>query len=133
MEPPNGTNSFEVAAIISAIRVHSRAKEENGFVSVPAGKRMVIEYVSVQAFIPSGQKALFSVIVFLQGQITGTWHYMESTAIGAFGGQDYFQCGRLVKLYADPGTTVMPRTDRDSPTGTGQSRMTLSGHLISVP
>ncbi len=44
-----------------------------------------------------------------------------------------FQCGRLVKLYADPGTTVMLRTDRDSPTGRGQSRMTLSGHLVSVP
>jgi hypothetical protein len=184
MEPPNGTNSFEMAAIVSAIRVHSRAKEElimprtsgkkgkptpsrlkpkctpvcevnnpdkhpfqanvdislptgtegqNGFVIVPAGKRLVIEHVSGQAFIPSGQKALFSVIVSLQGQITGTWHYLESTAIGAFGGQDCFQCGRLVKLYADPGTTVMLRTDRDSPAGTGQSRMTLSGHLVSVP
>lgn len=106
---------------------------QNGFVTVPAGKRLVIEYVSGQAFLPSGQKALFSVIVSLQGQSTGTWHYLESTVVGPFGSQDCFQCGRLVKLYADPGTTVMLRTDRDSPTGTGISRMTLSGHLVSVP
>ena len=106
---------------------------QNGFVTVPAGKRLVIEYVSAQAFLPSGQKGLFSVIVSLQGQATGTWHYLESTVVGPFGGQDCFQCGRLVKLYADPGTTVMLRTDRDSPTGSGLSRMTLSGHLVSVP
>jgi len=106
---------------------------QNGFVTVPAGKRLVIEYVSGQAFLPTGQKALFSVIVSLQGQSTGTWHYLESTAIGTFGGEDCFQCGRPVKLYADAGNTVMLRTDRDLASGTGQSRMTLSGHLISVP
>ena len=73
----------------------------------PTGKRLVIEYVSGQAFLPSGQKALFSVIVSLQGQSAGTWHYLESTAVGPFGSQDCFQCGRMVRLYADPGTTVM--------------------------
>jgi hypothetical protein len=106
---------------------------QNGFVNVPAGKRLVIEYVSGQAFLPTGQKALFSVIVSLQGQNIGTWHYLESSAIGAFGSQDCFQCGRMVRLYADPGTTVMLRTDRDSPAGTGLSRMSLSGHFVSVP
>jgi hypothetical protein len=105
---------------------------ENGFVTVPAGKRLVIEYISGQAFLPTGQKALFSVIVSLQGQTTGTWHFLESTAVGAFGGEDCFQCGRPVRLYADAGTTVMLRTDRDLTVGTGISRMTLSGHLIST-
>ena len=106
---------------------------QNGFVKVPTHKRLVIEYVSGQAFLPSGQKALFSVIVSLQGQPTGTSHYLESTAVGAFGGQDCFQCGRPVRLYADGGTTVMLRTDRDAPSGTGIARMTLSGHLIDTP
>ena len=106
---------------------------QNGFVTVPAGKRLVIEYVSGQAFLPSGQKALFSVIVSLKGQSTGTWHYLESTVVGPFGSQDCFQCGRMVRLYADAGATVMLRTDRDLATDTGLSRMTLSGHLVSVP
>jgi hypothetical protein len=64
-------------------------------------ERLVIEYVSGQSFLPSGHKALFSVIVSLQGQTTGTWHYLESTAVGPFVSQDYFQCGRMVRLYAD--------------------------------
>lgn len=106
---------------------------QNGFVTVPAGKRLVIQYVSGQAFLPSGQKALFSVIVSLQGQKVGTTHYLESTVVGPFGSQDCFQCGRMVQLYADAGNTVMLRTDRNSPAGAGLSRMSLSGHLVSVP
>ena len=67
------------------------------------------------------------------GHAAGTSHYLESTAVGAFGGQDCFQCGRPVRLYADGGTTVMLRADRDAPSGTGISRTTLSGHLIDTP
>jgi hypothetical protein len=55
------------------------------------------------------------------------------TYFASLGGQDCFQCGRPVRLYADGGTTVMLRTDRDAPSGTGISRMTLSGHLIDTP
>ena len=80
------------------ISLTSGTEGQNGFVTVPAGKRLVIEYVSGQAFLPSGQKALFSVIVSLQGQATGTTHYLESTSIGPFGSQDCFQYGRPVKL-----------------------------------
>ena len=104
---------------------------QNGFVTLPAGKRLVIEYVSGQAFLPSGQKALFSGIVSLRGRSTGRWHYLESSTTGRFGSQDCFRYGRMVKLYADAGVTVMLRTDRDSPAGAGLLRMTLSGHLIS--
>ena len=32
---------------------------QNGFVNVPAGKRLVIEYISSEGFLPSGQKMLF--------------------------------------------------------------------------
>ena len=35
---------------------------ENGFVQVPKGKRLVIEYASGEGFLPTGQKCLFSVI-----------------------------------------------------------------------
>jgi hypothetical protein len=128
-EVDNPKHPFQANAEIS---LPTGTEGQNGFVNVPTGKRLIIEYVSGQAFLPTGQKALFSVIVSLQGQPTGTSHFLESTAVGAFGGQDCFQCGRLVRLYADPGTIVMLRTDRDSPTGAGNSRMTLSGHLVDV-
>ncbi len=105
---------------------------ENGFVAVPKGKRLVIEYVSGEAFLPTGQKGLFSVIVSLQGQTTGTRHYLASTPMGKFGAPDYFRAGQVVRLYADPGTTVMLRIDRDIATGEGLARMSLSGHLVDM-
>ena len=103
-----------------------------GFVAVPAGKRLVIEYISGQAFLPIGQKATFSVLLSLQGQATDTWHFLESSSVGTIGGEDCFQCGRPVRLYADAETSVTLRTDRDVAVGTGISRMTLSGYLINT-
>lgn len=41
---------------------------QNGFVNVPAGKRLVIEYISGEAFMPQGQKMLFSVICWVSGK-----------------------------------------------------------------
>ena len=106
---------------------------QNGFVQVPAGKRLVIEYASGVGFLPAGQKCLFSVITSLQGQQTGTSHYLESTTVGKFGAPDCFLAGQVVRLYADPETTVMLRADRDLATGQGTVRMSVSGHLVDVP
>ncbi|MBZ5728289.1 MAG: hypothetical protein LAP87_25300 [Acidobacteriia bacterium] len=105
---------------------------QNGFVVVPKGKRLVIEYASGEAFLPTGQKGLFSVITSLAGQTTGTRHYLDSDALGKFGAPDYFRAGQVVRLYADQGTTVMLRADRDIATGDGLARMSISGHLVDV-
>lgn len=105
---------------------------QNGSFEVPAAKRLVIEYASGEAFVPTGQKALLSVITSLKGQSTGTRHYLQTTTAGAFGGQDYFSAGEVVRLYADAGTIVMLRADRDSPTGTATARLSISGELMDV-
>jgi len=106
---------------------------QNGFVTVPKGKRLVIEYASGEGFLPAGQKCLFSVITSLAGQATGTRHYLDSDALGKFGAPDYFRAGQVVRLYADSGTTVMLRADRDIAAGDGLVRMSISGHLVDVP
>jgi hypothetical protein len=104
---------------------------QNGFVTVPKGKRLIIEYVSGEAFLPAGQKALFSVITSLAGDHTGTRHYLQSTTPGKFGAQEFFSAGQVVNLYADEGTTVMLRADRDSGSGEGIARMSLCGRLVN--
>jgi len=114
------------------IRVPNGFGGENGSVTVPKGKRLVIEYVSGEAFLPTGQKGLFSVIVSLQGQAAGTRHYLESIPMGKFGAPDYFRAGQVVRLYADQGTNVMLRIDRDIAAGDGLARMSLSGHLVDT-
>jgi hypothetical protein len=105
---------------------------QNGFVTVPAQKRLVIEYVSGEAFMPTGQKCVFSVITTIGGASTGARHYLDSDAMGKFGAPDYFRAGQVVRLYADPKTTVMLRADRDLAVGSATARMSISGHLIDV-
>jgi hypothetical protein len=105
---------------------------QNGFVTVPAKKRLVIEYASGEAFVPTGQKAVFSVFTTIGGAPTGTQHYLHTDAMGNFGAPDYFRAGQVVRLYADPGTTVMLRADRDLATGSALARMSISGHLVNV-
>src|SRR5262249_54967429 len=97
------------------------------------GKRLEIEYASGEAFLPTGQKGLFSVITTLAGETTGIRHYLDSDALGNFGAPDYFRAGQVVRLYADPGTVVMLRVDRDRPTGAGLAGMSISGRLAAVP
>ncbi len=123
------TKPFQTAV---EIQLPNGTEGQNGFYQVPSAKRLVIEYASGEAFVPTGQKALLSVITSLQGQQTGTRHYLQTTTAGSFGSQDYFSAGEKVRLYADAGTTVMLRADRNSPSGAAIARLSISGELIDV-
>ncbi len=101
---------------------------ENGVFKVPPGKCLVIDYVSGEAFMPNGQKALFGIITTAGG--VQVRHYLGTNAAAAFGGQDYFWVSGPVHIYADPGTNVTLRADRDIATGTATFRFSVSGHLV---
>ena len=124
------TNPFQTSVEIS---MPNGTGGQNAGFQVPAGKRLVIEYVSGDASMPTGQKCLFSIFTSLAGQTTGTRHVLETAALGKLGATDHFQTAQVVRLYADPGTAVTLRADRDLATGTATARMSLSGHLIAVP
>ena len=100
---------------------------ENGFFDVPKGKCLVIEYVSGEAFMPKGQKALFGIITTVGG--TQVRHYLGTNATGAFGADDYYWVSGPTRIYAGPGTQVTLRADRDVGAGTAVFRFSLSGHL----
>jgi hypothetical protein len=123
------TNPFQASANID---LPDGTGGQNGFVKVPDGKRLVIEYVSGEAFLPAGQNGVFSVITLVAGQTTGTEHHLATAAV-KFGASDIFRAGQVVRLYADPGTTVTLRADRDLAKGAGKARMSLSGQLVAVP
>ena len=124
------TNPFQTSVTLS---LPNGTGGQNAAFQVPAGKRLVIEYVSGDAFMPTGQKCLFSIFTSLAGQATGTQHVLETVALGKFGATDQFRTAQVVRLFADPGTTVMLRADRDLATGTATARMSLSGQLVAVP
>ena len=97
---------------------------------MPAGKRLVIEYVSGRASFPDGQRCWFSVITRLAGATTGTEYFLGTDHATAAGTQDRATAGQAVKLYADSGTTVMLRALRDNATGDAIARMALAGYLL---
>ena len=99
--------------------------------TVPAGKTLVIEYVSGNCFVPAGQARVLSLITQVNGATTGTQFNLPTAGVGAFGGGNVlWRVGQQVLLYADGGKTVTLRADRNSATGSATPIvMSLSGHL----
>jgi hypothetical protein len=99
--------------------------------TVPAGKTLVIEYVSGNCFVPAGQTCVLSLLTEVNGATTGTQFNVQTDGVGAFGGgKVLWRAGQQVLLYADGGKTVTLRADRNSATGSATPIvMTLSGHL----
>ena len=114
---------------------------ENAFVSVPADKRLVIEYASAWSFAPGSQVFLYEVGTRVNGQGSHTQHFLPVVQT-VFDGNTSAIAGQQVRLYADPGpTSVILRANRsggDCPApqaGCGEATvwMTISGHLVDVP
>ena len=99
--------------------------------TVPAGKTLVIEYVSGNCFVPAGQTCVLSLLTEVNGATTGTQFNMQTDNVGAFGGGNVlWRAGQQVLLYADGGKVVTLRADRNSATGSATLIvMSLSGHL----
>ena len=99
--------------------------------TAPAGKTLVIEYVSGNCFVPSGQSCALSVLTEVNGAKTGTPFNLDTDNVGAFGGgDDLWRAGQQVLLYADGGTIVTLRADRNASTGSANPIIvSLSGHL----
>ena len=99
--------------------------------TAPAGKTLVIEYVSGNCFVPSGQSCVLSILTEVGAAKTGTPFNLDTDNVGAFGGgNDLWRAGQQVLLYAAGGTTVTLRVDRNASTGSAAPIvMSLSGHL----
>jgi hypothetical protein len=102
-------------------------------IAVPAGKRLVIETVTVQAYVPAGQKLLAQ--INMVGGGTFAQHNILLTPQGGFDFNllDYFAATESVRLYADQGSAVpfsLTRSSSDANLWGGS--YTVSGYLIDV-
>jgi hypothetical protein len=127
--PPSTVNIGNPAALAAAISqallgtpVAFITTLSAGFV-VPVGKRLVIEYVSgVCSTAPSAPDGRVSLTVTTNGQIQD--HAFSSTVFPMASQQTFAQFGHVVKIYADPGTTV-------AQTGANNcSGLSVSGRLV---
>jgi len=106
--------------------------------TVPAGKRLVIEFVSVRTFVgPPGQK-LFVAVGVSDGQTTYDIN-LAPTLVGTFtvgtGGTtgDRSAISQQTRLYANAGDTVRAFVQKNDDVGAGQATITVMGYLVDVP
>jgi len=104
--------------------------------TVPAGKRLIIEHVSVIGSVLTGQKLIRASIGVGNGDVI--FHDLPISAQGSeFGGfRDLYIASEQVRLYADPGTQVYYFVARNNYRGSepeGYTEATISGYLVDVP
>ncbi|MGB0036707.1 MAG: hypothetical protein WBP79_14645 [Candidatus Acidiferrales bacterium] len=110
-------------------------------ITVPAGKRLVVEFVSGEIFLPTNQQprieictlansgftdhATHHILATLQqpisflpatGNDTSTWVFSQST-----------------EIYADPGTSLTMEVLKNSNSGAASFFLTISGHFVNLP
>lgn len=99
--------------------------------AVPSNQRLVIEYVSMQCWLPSSARlGLLRLYTSVNGA-DPVRHYLNSGAAAPFGGSVEF--GHLVKLYAAPGSRIQFDGDIRSGDSSTLCTVTLSGQAIDVP
>lgn len=99
--------------------------------TVPAGKRLVIEHVSLLCVAPTGQKLRVRIDATAGGS---AFHQLPLANEGSFqGGKDDHKASQQTRIYADGGTEVYFRVARNSASGVAGVNASVSGYLVDVP
>jgi hypothetical protein len=100
-------------------------------ISVPAGKRLIVESASVIIRLPAGQRA--NVQLIGNQNLVGMVHFSLNHQ-GTFKGRDVWTAAESVRIYGNPGdSTVFFNIERSDGTGSSFVEVSLAGYLIRVP
>ena len=100
----------------------------NSTFTVPFGKRLVIEFVTVNISLPNSQQAQFARL-----DTTGFNQYITLTAMGNdSGGRASFVATHRIFVILEPGTVVEAFAVRNSGTESGTVTMSISGYLVDI-
>ncbi len=103
-----------------------------GTYQVPPGKRLVIDYASLFAFLqPGGQSMTVRIVTTVNG--SDGFNTLALQRQADYGVLPQFGAAHLVRIYADPGSTVRVSVGRTPFTSTASCTVTLSGHFEDVP
>ena len=118
------------------VEVKDSERSGSGFVPVPAGKRLVIEYASVISVADIGQALVFELVTQSK---TGTQPPVSSrfflpttlrSPAPVGGDEDQYVAGQVVKLFSDPGTSLELRAERGAlNSGNAIAIFAISGYL----
>jgi phage tail protein X len=106
------------------------------FFKVPAGKRLVLEDISIAAEMAKGQKLLVNLLVVganAQERIHGMPVVFQMTGLFPEAPQtDHYAGGRPLRIYLEPGEILATKGERDSATGTGIVTIFVHGHFMDI-
>lgn len=97
--------------------------------TVPTGKRLVVESLSVSGSMDTGQR-LRSVSLQVSNGMT---HWVPVSQYVTVGTKDHFVGSQAVRLYVDAGLVLVVGASRNPAVGSGFFSATVVGHLIDVP
>ncbi|HTG95631.1 MAG TPA: hypothetical protein VL866_23725 [Pyrinomonadaceae bacterium] len=104
---------------------------------VPLGKRLVIEFASINATIGRGEK--LRALIRGGNGLTDADHAIVMSFQVPVAGQDIFVGAQQMRMYAEPGTTVTILVNRRDAADTGIVsanafiQTSISGYLVDVP
>jgi hypothetical protein len=99
--------------------------------TVPPGKRLVIEYVSANVVISTGEVVSFFVRTTVNGTVAR--HFVDAIPRGPSGGYSKsYVMNQEVRLYAGPGTRV-DLFANNTLGGESYGIGTVSGYLVDIP
>jgi hypothetical protein len=104
--------------------------------TVPADKRLVIEYASMVTYLPADGQSMYLWVSTTAGDGYGTSalnHALQIQQREDYGLLKQFGAAHLVRLYANPGTTVRVTMGRFPYNGLASGMVTLSGRLETLP
>ncbi len=119
-------HAFQAQVVVSLSA--TTARNSAAITTVPAGKRLVIEYVSVLASGPTGQRYQASIGV-RQGTTAGLY-FLALSPQGTFDFNDQLIAGQPTRLYSDAGTSVGVELVRSATASTAFGIFTISGYLV---
>jgi hypothetical protein len=101
------------------------SNEATDTLTVPAGKRLVIEYYSSQAQDLSGGAAGMVLLTTAGGTTVQYIIYVDATTNN--------QVNQTARIYADPSSTVEAFAFNTAPAMSCAGILSVSGHLVDVP
>jgi hypothetical protein len=101
--------------------------------TVPAGKRAVIEHVSCIDYLGTGNNFVRTELRYTLGGVLNRHQFVHTLVGNSFvSGIDVWSFSQPVRLYADAGTTIQIYALRWSTAGSGGIECHISGHYVDA-
>jgi hypothetical protein len=105
---------------------------------LPSDKQAVLEYVTAECRVPSGQRPSIQITQVVPGPISATdianpiLTYQATVPFGPAATHDIYHSSDPLRLYPAPGSQIYLKATRNPATGIGLCTVYVSGYLVSM-